>query len=132
MTDNKRKFTIGRARDCDVVLADSSVSRYHAQLDFLDEGKLLLIDCHSTYGTAIRGTQGHFLPIHQKLVSPTDTVRFGDATLTVKQLIETIQLRFPIPVASPPKPSVVQGRRLVRCRCGHPKPIEGICPECGR
>jgi len=28
MTENKRKFTIGRARDCDVVLADSSVSRH--------------------------------------------------------------------------------------------------------
>ncbi|MEN8219062.1 MAG: FHA domain-containing protein [Pseudomonadota bacterium] len=79
--ENKQKFTIGLARDCDVVLADRSVSRHHAQLHFLDEGKLLLIDCHSAYGTAIRGTQDHFLPIHHELVSPTDTVRFGEATL---------------------------------------------------
>jgi pSer/pThr/pTyr-binding forkhead associated (FHA) protein len=133
----RRKFTLGRGRTCDVVLADASVSRHHAELERLDDGQWLLIDCHSSRGTAICTAGKTFLPVHQALVSPTDTVRFGELEVPVKALLEAVQRRFPTRAhprgeALPPARPWVQGRRLVRCACGHPKPADGPCPECGR
>jgi pSer/pThr/pTyr-binding forkhead associated (FHA) protein len=49
----EHKFTIGRSRKCDIVLADDTVSRHHAELIFLHNGHLLLIDCHSQNKTSI-------------------------------------------------------------------------------
>ena len=51
MPASEKKFTLGRARDCDIVLADDSVSRRHAELTFLGDGKVLLTDCRSSRGT---------------------------------------------------------------------------------
>ena len=46
-----RKITIGRSTECDLVLADISVSRLHAELELLENSRLLLTDCHSSQGT---------------------------------------------------------------------------------
>jgi len=56
-------FTLGRALDNDISIADSRVSRYHARLEF-GPGGLLVRDLGSTNGTAIDGQQvaeGHLL-----------------------------------------------------------------------
>ena len=76
-----RTFRIGRSPDCDVVLADDSVSRRHAELVVTAQGELYLSDCHSTHGTSLveRGTGR---PIKQEVVRPDATLRFGDVTTT--------------------------------------------------
>lgn len=135
----ERKFTIGRARTCDIVLADDTVSRHHAELTFLPEGKLLLTDCRSTHGTALLTANGA-QPIRQELLSPLDTVLFGDIRMPVKELLEAIRLKFPAfeaggarrpEVESTPQRPWVQGARLVRCICGAVKSKGSLCKECG-
>ena len=46
-------LVIGRDGSCDVVLDDSSVSRWHVKLDLDDEGSCLLTDLGSTNGTYV-------------------------------------------------------------------------------
>jgi hypothetical protein len=60
-------FTIGRAHDCDLPLADMTVSRYHAELR-RSGGEWLLVDVGSTNGTRANGWR----------VGSGFTVRAGD------------------------------------------------------
>lgn len=78
--------------------------------------------------------------IRQELVSPTDTVPFGDVRMPMDKLLESIRLKFPsfgitpAPPLPPPEPTArkpwVQAKRLVRCSCGAVKTRGGACPEC--
>lgn len=47
-------FTIGRARDCNLVLKDRTVSRYHAHL-FLRRNEWWIVDLNSSGGTLVDG-----------------------------------------------------------------------------
>ncbi len=141
MKGRERVFRIGRARDCDIVLADESVSRYHAELSYLADGKLFLTDCHSANGTSLV-TGRKDTAVRQTLLSPTETVRFGDVAMSVKELLEAIRLKFPgfynAPMETPPPEQQapqepwVHGERLVRCQCGAVKAKDQTCPTCGR
>lgn len=139
MNQEERRFVIGRARECDIVLADSSVSRQHADLIFMDGGKLFLVDRKSQNGTSLL-VDGRPQKIRQELVSPTDTVQFGDVWMPMDKLLESIRLKFPsfgitpAPPLPPPEPTArkpwMQAKRLVRCSCGAVKTRGGACPEC--
>ena len=135
----RRKFTLGRDRNCDIPLADDSVSSRHAELEFLQDGKLLLTDCRSTNGTFLLGTGGEARRISQSLVSPLDQVRLGGVTLALRDLIEALRLKAAIPVPGalgvpPGEPEAprVKGHHLLRCPCGGIKAADAPCPECGR
>lgn len=141
MKQKEKKFSIGRGRECDIVFADDSVSRLHAELTFLKDGKLLLTDCKSHNGTyLIHG--GKEKQIRQELISPMDTLQFGDVRISMKELLESIRLKFPSfntgriasPGENPPqsKKPWVKGTRLVRCQCGAVKAKGEPCPECGK
>jgi len=85
-----KRYTIGRDKDCDVAIADESVSRVHAELIILDGGKYLLSDKASSNGTSIiDGGQPH--RITQAQVSLHDRVQFGSVVLSVGDLVEVIQ-----------------------------------------
>jgi pSer/pThr/pTyr-binding forkhead associated (FHA) protein len=47
--------TIGRSRDCDIVLADSNVSRRHAQVLPAAAGSWTIADLGSTNGVLVNG-----------------------------------------------------------------------------
>ncbi len=144
MKTREQTFRIGRARDCDVVLADDSVSRHHAELSYIDGDKLFLTDCHSSNGTALVAG-GRETPVRQTLLSPTETVRFGDLVLSVEELLEAIRLKFPVPGTADPAdspggaesgddpPSSRPWARgdVVRCACGAVKTRDEPCPTCG-
>lgn len=53
-TGGCEELVIGRHPSCDVVVADETVSRRHAQLTFRDGGWILQ-DLHSTNGTRLNG-----------------------------------------------------------------------------
>ncbi|MFI3223506.1 MAG: FHA domain-containing protein [Methylococcaceae bacterium] len=81
-----RKITIGRALDCDLVLADISVSRLHAVLELLTNNRLLLTDCQSTQGTfVIRG--GTEERVQAQIVSKHDMIRFGNIKIPVSEIL---------------------------------------------
>lgn len=46
-------FVVGREADCDLVLDDPRVSRHHAQLEVVDDGRVVLRDLDSANGTYI-------------------------------------------------------------------------------
>lgn len=134
MSAPEQRFSIGRERVCDLPLADDSVSGRHAELTFLDNGKLLLTDCQSTNGTFLVGTDGQARRIRQSLVSPLDRVRFGAVTFEVSTLIEALRLKSAVPPTPSPGDAtpLARGRRLIRCVCGCVKPVGATCPECGQ
>jgi uncharacterized membrane protein YhaH (DUF805 family) len=86
-----RKITIGRSTECDLVLADISVSRIHAELELLENNRLLLTDCHSSQGTfVIRDV--HEEKIKQQTVSKHDLLRFGNITIPVSEILTATHL----------------------------------------
>jgi len=123
------KFTIGRDQTCDIPVADDSVSRHHAELTMIEQGKLLLVDCQSSNGTAVL-EEGGPRPIRQAFVTPTDRVQFGSVVLSVADLVEAIGARKPSQAQAAAAPSAAN--KLVRCECGVIKPANSKCPECGQ
>ena len=72
-------FSIGRTQDCDLRIADLSVSRRHAQLD-RDEDGWLLSDLGSHNGTRVNG----WLVREPVPVRPGDVVQFGSAMFVIR------------------------------------------------
>ena len=102
-------FTIGREINCDVPIADDSVSRVHAEIWLSPDGALMLADRGSSNGTELIRA-GEASPLSKTAVLPGDQVRFGGVTLTVKDLIDAIQAKSPgaltgprVAEATPPK-----------------------------
>ncbi len=135
------RFTVGRAPGCDVLLSDETVSRRHAELTFLAGGRLLVVDCHSTYGSALVVGEKH-RPITQEWVGPDATLQFGEVLMPVAQLLAAIRHKHPAfepgELQAPADwaggigtGAWVKGTRLVRCVCGAIKPRDGACPGCG-
>jgi pSer/pThr/pTyr-binding forkhead associated (FHA) protein len=74
------RFTIGREPDCDMMLADETVSRWHASLERA-VGGWLLADLGSTNGTRLNGWRVSS-PIP---VRAGDMVSFGASTYVVSE-----------------------------------------------
>jgi hypothetical protein len=72
-------FTIGRTQDCDLRIADLSVSRRHAQLDRGEDG-WLLSDLGSHNGTRVNG----WLVREPVPVRPGDVLQFGSAVFVIQ------------------------------------------------
>lgn len=72
-------FTIGRTQDCDLRIADLSVSRQHAQLERGEDG-WLLSDLGSHNGTRVNG----WLVREPVPVRPGDVVQFGSAMFVIQ------------------------------------------------
>jgi len=74
-------FTIGREANCDMVLADMTVSRYHARLT-RGPGEWLLADLGSTNGTMVNGWR-----VRQPVVVRAgDQVRFGGTVFVMREV----------------------------------------------
>lgn len=50
---NQQNWRIGRSKDCDIVLFDQCVSRYHAAIQLLEPGEFYLVDLNSYNGSFI-------------------------------------------------------------------------------
>jgi pSer/pThr/pTyr-binding forkhead associated (FHA) protein len=71
--------TIGRSRECDIVLGDSNVSRRHAEIRPGAHGRWTIADLGSTNGVRVNGhaiTGAHPLDPGDELVVGTVTVHF--------------------------------------------------------
>ncbi|MGH7906559.1 MAG: FHA domain-containing protein [Candidatus Binataceae bacterium] len=134
-----RRFMVGRANTCDIPIADDSVSRAHAEIDLLDGDRLLIHDLGSQNGTTLI-RQGREFRIGEETVLIGDLVRFGEVTLTVKDVIDALRAAAareaaarPAPAANRPavpRPAAGSGS-LVRCGCGAVKARNERCPVCG-
>lgn len=112
-------YTIGRDTACDIVLADASVSRMHAELVLSESGALMVRDCGSENGTRIvRG--GRKIRITEQRLSDGDEIEFGTVSIPLQMLLEMVppgdvrratpeedaaaRRAVPPPVPSPPSP----------------------------
>jgi diguanylate cyclase (GGDEF)-like protein len=74
--------TVGRSPDADLVLADPSVSRFHARIDVDAEGRLSIVDLGSTNGTLVNQA-----PVAERApVEPGDRLLVGDIAVTVERM----------------------------------------------
>ena len=69
------RISVGRARNCDVVLRDPSVSKLHAHFRRRDDEKLELVDLGSQNGTRINSRL--LVPHQPESVSASDQLVFG-------------------------------------------------------
>ena len=68
-------YTIGR-KDCDVVLEDDKVSRKHASIIIIQEGKYAVQDLASRNGTFVNGVR-----LSRRDLRHNDLIRIGNTTL---------------------------------------------------
>ena len=80
-----RTYIVGRDRECDVRLDDSSVSRRHAECVRLADGRLYITDCATTNGTFVLEGE-EWREVRQTFVEPSSHIRFGDYRMTAKRL----------------------------------------------
>jgi hypothetical protein len=68
------RVSVGRARNCDVVIRDASVSKLHAHFR-VDQPSLELVDIDSQNGTRVNGRP--VAPHQPIVVTPGDIITFG-------------------------------------------------------
>lgn len=122
-----RRFTLGRATDSDVPIADDSVSRIHAEVQLLEGDRLRVKDLGSQNGTILI-RQGHEFPVKEEQTAfLNDLLKFGEVTLAARDLIDLLKNAAAKDGAPPPQASAP----LVRCDCGAIKTRGARCPSCG-
>jgi predicted component of type VI protein secretion system len=129
-----KSFIIGRDRGADIPIADSSVSRKHAQVELLDGGRLFLTDCQSSNGTFLLRA-GEAVRISQETVSMGDQVRFGDVVMAVSDLADMARRVGGVPPSPQPGQRaapvpLAKSEKLVRCICGAVITAGKPCPFC--
>jgi pSer/pThr/pTyr-binding forkhead associated (FHA) protein len=75
------EVTIGRSRECDIFLEDLAVSRLHATIRQLPDGRYELEDHRSVSGTFINGKA-----VSRCLLNEGDIVQIGKSKLTFKRV----------------------------------------------
>ncbi|MGB5329528.1 MAG: FHA domain-containing protein [Gammaproteobacteria bacterium] len=78
-----RTYIIGRAGQ--IRIHDSSVSRSHAKITFVD-GMIRIRDLCSTNGTFVE-KGGKFVPCHEAYISPNTRLKIGAGAYSVKGLL---------------------------------------------
>ena len=147
MAGPHRVIRIGRGSDCDVVLADDTVSRRHAELRLEPDG-WTLVDLQSSNGTFVT-REGQELRCERARVTAFDSLRFGSVVTTLPEIFVRVGILEPGPEQragrrstpqpeSPREPRYYGGpsettarRRPVRCACGAMKNEGSPCPVCG-
>lgn len=88
-----RTLVIGRSPDADIVLADATVARRHAELVITDDGRYHLTDCGGDGGTwravARRDGAEVWERTRQSFVAARQPLRFGAYRATVEELLAT-------------------------------------------
>jgi S1-C subfamily serine protease len=71
-----KPFLLGRGEECDLTLEDAKVSRRHAQLEPLDDGRIMLRDLGSSNGTYVNGKR-----VETMVLSGREQLQLGDTVL---------------------------------------------------
>lgn len=79
-------YTVGRGAAADVALPHRSVSRQHAEVIPLPDGRVYVTDCATTNGTFVH-EGGQWRRIAQDFAAADGRVRFGDVEMRVPLLL---------------------------------------------
>ena len=97
-----RTYVIGRSPHADIVLADPTVARRHAELLSTDDGRLFLTDCASDSGSWRQASHppgklpdagaetgnSEWLPLRQTFINANEPLRLGDFHCNAAQLLQ--------------------------------------------
>ncbi len=72
-------MTIGRSRECHIFLEDLTVSRHHATINEIMQGRFEIVDNRSATGTFVNGQ-----PIARAFLNEGDTIQIGNNTFTFR------------------------------------------------
>ena len=72
----QKRIVIGRAEDCDLPINDTSVSRVHAEIQALGDGRYEVVDRGSSNGVRINGVE-----LKRTILDAGDVVELGDVQL---------------------------------------------------
>ncbi len=86
-----RVYSIGRGPGSDIPIHEIAVSRKHAELVFLGDGRCRLRDRRSTYGTFVL-RNGHWEKIQETVVDDDDVLRFGNWQSSTRQLAMLLRI----------------------------------------
>jgi hypothetical protein len=87
------RISIGRARNCDVVVRDKSISKLHAHFLVRADGSLGLVDLDSQNGTTLNNRR--LSPNTPVPVGSGDSIAFGNVTgrlMDARLLYDTLRL----------------------------------------
>ncbi len=90
------RLLIGRGNDCDVQLADASVSRHHCQIT-VKAGRAVLEDLNSTWGTIVNGEK-----VGQRQLEPNDIINLGQTQLKFEVSADANAVTWEHPVSEIP------------------------------
>ena len=113
----KSSITIGREPECDVIIPDRQVSRYHARLS-LENGTTLLEDLGSKNGTYLDGTRlGNNRPLEdgdilQIALVQTFAFYASDATIPLEDKFPTTSISNSLVLEEKSRRVFVQGKEL--------------------
>lgn len=94
-------YRIGRGTDSDIIVEHASVSRHHADLEAMDDGRFVLRDAGSSNGTMIE-RDGEWEPADGDEVDPATTIRLGRKVITVAELLALREELAEVPVDDGP------------------------------
>ena len=81
-----RTYVVGREPGCDVRLHATGVSRRHAEVTLLPNGRICVTDCESTNGTfVLDGGEWHAVR-QAAYLEPGDEIRFGECRMSAARL----------------------------------------------
>ncbi len=126
---------VGRDPECEIPIADDTISRFHAEVQVTDDGRLFVIDTNSANGTFLLKDGGKE-KITQVTADPEDQIGFGDCVFEVSELIADIRSRAhhkskQVAVRNESEPP--SDVRRVRCEvCGYVKCEGEPCPRCSK
>lgn len=84
-----KAFSIGRSKECDVVIVDPTVSRRHAELVVKSESEFTLTDSGSSFGTFI-GRGDEWAQVETATVRIDDRVKLGRHETTVRGIMTAV------------------------------------------
>jgi predicted component of type VI protein secretion system len=84
-----KTYLIGRSPDCDIVLADATISRRHAELVEGADGRFFLTDRQSAAGTWSRRL-GDWAQLRQAFVTADEQLMLGRYVTSVKALLKLL------------------------------------------
>ncbi|MEZ0003221.1 FHA domain-containing protein [Sinorhizobium fredii] len=106
-------LTIGRKTDCNIVLSAETVSRKHAELHVLGEGKFFIQDTASSAGTFVRDGSG-WRRVRRAVVESMDILKFGDLQISVEELLSKAGPQAKASDVVETRPSLPPGSRFER------------------
>jgi pSer/pThr/pTyr-binding forkhead associated (FHA) protein len=87
-------ITIGRSAQCDIVLENESVSRFHARIEQTADDQPMVVDDNSHNGTWLY-RDGGWIRIHTAWLDKQDRIRFGEVELDRNMILGKLRKASP-------------------------------------